>query len=88
LATLSEINKTNEVHLEAGGEKFVYFDNLIMDFKNQNAISVFWSIYAESNLEHFIFIDLQTEDNATSPSILHHHTNLTFHQNGEVTEEG
>ncbi len=85
---LSIINKTDDVYIAAGAEKSIHFDNLRIDFTNQNGISVLWTLSSLSDLQHSTYTHLQTEYNATSPSILRHGVTLTFHQNGEVTEEG
>ena len=87
LAILSEINKTDDVYIAAGGEESVHFDNLSLDFEDQSSVSVWWSLQINSNLRHSAYYTLQEVENATSPSLLQRGTTLTFHQDGTVTKE-
>ena len=88
LLILSNINKTDDVYIATGGEKSVYFDNLILDFEDQSSVSTLWSLEVNSNLGHSGLYTLQEAENATSPSILQHGVTLTFHQDGTITQEG
>jgi hypothetical protein len=86
LFVLSNINKSDDVYIATGGEKSVYFDNLILDFEDQSSVSSLWSLEVNSNLGHSGLYTLQEAENATSPSILQHDATLTFHQDGTITK--
>jgi hypothetical protein len=76
-----------DVHLDSGEERSVHFDNLKMEFENQNGVEITWTVWVNSDLGHGDDFRIQDEYNATSPNILRHSTTITFHQDGTVTHE-